>query len=99
MPGSIFAPVMQPYDVRVIAIYLAKAFNGDVQEVPPTRSPVWGLATRMVMEMRADNYHLGAYARSELNAQRPHVVAAAAAARQVRPPARSPVNRRAVLAE
>lgn len=98
MPGPIFAPVMQPYDVRVVAIYLAQAFNGDVMEVPPTRSPVWGLAARMVAAMRSDNYHLGAYARSELNAERPRVVAAAAA-RQVRPPARSPVNRRAVLAE
>jgi hypothetical protein len=97
---------MEPYDVRVIAIYLAKAFNGDVQEVPPTRSPVWGLASRMVAAMRSDNYHLGAYARSELHVQRPRVAAAADPARlvrapvnQPRQPARPPVNRAAVLAE
>lgn len=73
MPGPIFAPVMEPYDVRVIAIYLAQAFNGDVMEVPPTRSPVWGLASRMAVAMRRDNYLLGAYARSDLiDSQRPH---------------------------
>jgi len=97
---------MQPYDVRVIAIYLAQAFNGDALEVPPTRSPVWGLAMRMAAAMRADNYHLGAYSRSSLNTDRPHVAAAAEAARQVRAPGslprprtRAPVNRDAVLAE
>lgn len=91
MSGQIFAPVMQPYDVRVIATYLARAFNGDSMEVPPTRSPVWGLATRMVADMRRDNYSLGAYAGNALlDAQRHHPSADSSPTRQTRMVPRPP---------
>jgi hypothetical protein len=76
-----FNPVLQPYDVRVVASYLARAFNGSVQEVPPTASPVWPLACRMVEILRRDGYALGAFHRSEIEPRR----IAPAAHRLVRP--------------
>jgi hypothetical protein len=68
---TIFEPVMEPYAPRVIATYLARAFNGGVAEVPPTASPVWPLAVRMAADMRRAGYALGAYHSSELRAPAP----------------------------
>ena len=69
--SSVFSPVMDPYAPRVVATYLAQAFNGGATEVPPTASPVWPLAVRMLELMRRDRYALGAYHASELTPARP----------------------------
>lgn len=62
----IFEPVMEPYDTRIYATYLALAFNGGAVEVPPTQSPVWPLAVNLAQRLHRAGYALGAYHGSEL---------------------------------
>jgi len=72
MAGPVFQPVMEPYVARVLVGFLAQAFNPHAVEVDPVRSPMWPVAQRMAEAMCRGGYHLGAYSRSSIAAERPH---------------------------